>query len=525
MSRSTVYQQCILAAIPRLLSEQDRDETSPTYGCFDREYWAWATKDFSNIDAQRGVYPLAIVWSHPFANNTYHHHTLVLEWIRAGLLYWCKVQHADGSFDHLYPNEHSFVGVAFTLYDICEAFLLVKDALSARDREIMLEHLRRAGHFLLTHDETHGFLSNHRAGAACALFALNTIEHNQAYLRRAHNFIASIAKNQSREGWFLEYVGADPGYQTLLTHYLANCYRLTKDARIWNLLDTSLHYLKYFIHPNGTIGGDYGLRNTELYYPSGFLLLPHHPVAAAIATLMTTSIEHNQVSHAVQLDARNFITYASAYAQAATLTFPKAGKAALPCQRTETKYFPDSGMFIKSTPSYYLIVSVFKGIIAYFDKKTGKQWRSSGYYAPGKYLLHTQVFDPGRHVSRTENTLTIECPFYRVPERIMTPRNFLLMRVFNQTIGRMRIINTVLRQQFVKTFILHRNKTNKKATRTITFTEDTVVVRDELPPGTFRHARRSSTIFMASARYFHNRELDEETITPRIHGTTREYRL
>ena len=521
----TVYQQSLLDAIPRMLSEQDRDETSPTYGCFDREYWAWATKDFSNIDAQRGVYPLSIVWSTSFVGNRYHQHAFVLEWIRAGLLYWCKVQHSDGSFDHLYPNEHSFVGVAFTLYEVCEAFKLVNHALTPSDRETILKHLHRAGNYLVTHDETHGFLSNHRAGAACALHSLAHLHAHDAYTKRAQEFIASIAKNQSREGWFLEYGGADPGYQTLLTYYLANCYRLTKDALTWKLLDTSLDYLKHFIHPDGTIGGDYGLRNTELYYPSGFLIAQKHPIAGAIATIMTQSLMQNNISKAVQLDSRNFITYASSYAQAATLPVPKMSVAVLPCNQRMARFFQDSGIFVKSTKAYYLIINVYKGTISFFSKKTGKQWRSSGYYAMHKQLLHTQVFDPGRKITRTSTQLTIECPFYKVPERIMTPRNFLLMRVFNQTLGRMGFINTLLRQQFVKMFILHRNKTNKKAIRTILLSEDKVVVRDELPKGTFKHARRSSTIFMASARYFHNRELDEQQVTPHITGTTKEYTL
>ena len=50
-----VYLKEILVAVPRILSHLDRDPFSPTYGCFDREYWAWATKEFPNIDLQRAV--------------------------------------------------------------------------------------------------------------------------------------------------------------------------------------------------------------------------------------------------------------------------------------------------------------------------------------------------------------------------------------------------------------------------------------------------------------------------------------
>ena len=40
------YADAALHEIPRLLTLLDRDPSSPTYGCFDRNYWHYRTQDF-----------------------------------------------------------------------------------------------------------------------------------------------------------------------------------------------------------------------------------------------------------------------------------------------------------------------------------------------------------------------------------------------------------------------------------------------------------------------------------------------
>ena len=38
-------QRDLLAQLPRLLSLQDREPASRTYGCFDRDHWSWKFRD------------------------------------------------------------------------------------------------------------------------------------------------------------------------------------------------------------------------------------------------------------------------------------------------------------------------------------------------------------------------------------------------------------------------------------------------------------------------------------------------
>jgi len=56
----TVYAQKAISQIPRLLSFQDRNPLSPTYGCFDRVYWLDKAIDFPSAVYQFAVHTLAL---------------------------------------------------------------------------------------------------------------------------------------------------------------------------------------------------------------------------------------------------------------------------------------------------------------------------------------------------------------------------------------------------------------------------------------------------------------------------------
>src|SRR5437764_546946 len=97
-ARPETYIQLALAEVPRILSLQDRNPFSPTFGCFHRSYWLHRTSDFPSAIAQQGAHVLALVWAHKLQNNPYHQEKKVLEWCLAGIRYWISIQKDDGSF-------------------------------------------------------------------------------------------------------------------------------------------------------------------------------------------------------------------------------------------------------------------------------------------------------------------------------------------------------------------------------------------------------------------------------------------
>ena len=117
-----VYAQRALEGIPRILSNQDRTPTSPTFGCLHRDFWLDKTSDFPDAVRQFAVHALALVYKHEMPGNIYYRNPKVLEWTLAALNFWADIQHADGSFDEFYPYERGWVGpTAFTAYTTIEA--------------------------------------------------------------------------------------------------------------------------------------------------------------------------------------------------------------------------------------------------------------------------------------------------------------------------------------------------------------------------------------------------------------------
>ena len=76
-----------------MLSWQDREPLSQTYGCFDRTYWAWKFTDFPGARFQEGVYTLAHLYTSPWTDNRLRGDARVLAWLRAGLQLWLTLWH------------------------------------------------------------------------------------------------------------------------------------------------------------------------------------------------------------------------------------------------------------------------------------------------------------------------------------------------------------------------------------------------------------------------------------------------
>ena len=63
------YVDMAIPQIKRILTLQDRNSFSPTYGSFHRRYWLDKTDDFPDALPQFGVLTLALVYKHNFPNN------------------------------------------------------------------------------------------------------------------------------------------------------------------------------------------------------------------------------------------------------------------------------------------------------------------------------------------------------------------------------------------------------------------------------------------------------------------------
>ncbi|MCH7516404.1 MAG: hypothetical protein IIB08_04675 [Bacteroidetes bacterium] len=94
-------------------------------------------------------------------------------------------------------------------------------------------------------------VGNQEIGSIMALFNLYLITKDENIKKIVDKKIKKLPQN--KEGWFYEYNGADIGYQTLSTEFLARYYQKTKDPYVLKKIKKSLSFLKYFIMPDGSV--------------------------------------------------------------------------------------------------------------------------------------------------------------------------------------------------------------------------------------------------------------------------------
>ncbi len=545
--RQAFYRAELLRCAPRFLSRIDRCPLSAASGSADREYWAWATKDFANLDMQRGIRLLAYLYARPFPGNGFAGAPAMLAWIGQMVRFWAERQAAGGAFDHLYLHENSWMAAAFTLVDMAAAFDLAGGAVAPEVRRDWLSTMERAAGHLLAHDEEHAFISNHRAAGAAGLASAGRILGGDAFLRRADAIMDAIYARQSGEGWYVEYGGADPGYQTLDTHYQGCFWRETGAARTLDSVGRSIEFLSYFLHPDGSIGGEYGSRACPHFFPGGFeVFAPYSGLAEAVAGAGVAGLAAGASTGLNEADGRNEVPMLTSYVLAlealdrdvTASSLPPAQP--LPFTRRVERAWPESGMYVRNDGRSQTVVGAAKGgVVKVFDLASGALVHASGGYAgrttSGRDVTtHLWTLSPdfthdlpggGEVPCASDRRIVLRAPFYAFRrDRLMSPLKFLLFRVFNNTIGRIRSINNFVRRTLiVGRYIGARDRVGPILERTVTFAADgSVAISDRVSGADCLASVREygflSTVYMASAKYFRPQDLAQAWEGPDLAG-------
>src|SRR5262249_10341489 len=256
-----------LAQIPKLLTLLDRNPHSPTFGCFDRNFWHYRIIDFPSGMAQEFVWPLALVYTLDLPRNQYYQQPAVRDWVEAGINFAARSSRSDGSCDDYFPFERAAGAAAFSLLACVESYRLL--GLSSDSALSFFE--KRAG-WIASHDES-GRLANHQALAALGLELVSRLINAPKLSKEADRRLERVLSWQSTEGWFAEYDGFDPGYQTLTVSCLARLYQMKPSTELRAALERAVQLVAAFVHPDGSYGGEYGGRNTKNFFPHGFELV------------------------------------------------------------------------------------------------------------------------------------------------------------------------------------------------------------------------------------------------------------
>jgi hypothetical protein len=273
-----LYLAAALTDIPRLLGAVDRNPYHATYGCLDRQYWHYRTAAFPSEMFQEGMLALALAYATPLPGNRWHGQPRVAQLAEAALRFSVASAHADGSCDDYYPFERAFGAAVFSLHAAARTY----EILGLHDPQLLAGLERRAA-WILAHGES-GRLANHHALAALGLWHVHCLTADPRYAAAARDRIDQLLGWQSPEGWFEEYGGADPGYQTVTVDCLAKYRRLCNERRLDEPLARAVRFCRQLLFPDQSYGGPCGSRGTYHFYPHGFeLLAGTSPDAADLA--------------------------------------------------------------------------------------------------------------------------------------------------------------------------------------------------------------------------------------------------
>lgn len=459
------------ATLPRLLALFDADPTSPSYGWGDRFHWGWKLIDFPNATFQGAAHGLARLVHAGLLPGEFRE-TAMLRRIGALFDGTRRLTRGDGSLEEAFPFEGSFCVTALVAYDLLATTALLADRIGDETRYRWLDTIRPLIGFLQRHDETHAFISNHLATASAALLRWSDATggegetHGRALLDR-------ILRAQSTEGWLREYDGADPGYQSLATYYLADIHHLRPDLGLAGPLARSLQFLWWFAHPDGSFGGLYGSRNTRFYCPAGVeALAAEVPQAAALARFMRNSIAGQRVPTLRVLDAPNLVPFFNAYCWAAVLVEARIEEPVAPKLPARERigrrlHLPEAGLLIDQGPDHYTIISTHKGgVCCHFG---GESRIDAGVVLrdPRGRLYSTQAFAPGNAADLSGDTLTVRAPFTRMTRRLPGPWRFILLRLLNVTVMRLSGPRDWIKRLLVRLLITGKHRIAAENLRTI----------------------------------------------------------
>jgi hypothetical protein len=456
-----------LAEIPRILTLQDRVPVSPTYGCFDRQYWHYRIIDFPSGMAQKHVLPLALVWALDLPGNRYRGQAEIRAAVEAGIRYAARSAHADGSCDDYYPYERASGAAAFSLLACLDAANIIG---LGEDAEIYAFFRLRAG-WLASHEES-GRLSNHEA-LICACLARLAERFGGEWEGLLQRRLARLLSWQSNEGWFDEYGGSDPGYLTLTVAQLADLDRRRPELGLRPAIEAAVRFLHTMLHPDGTLGGEYTSRATVNYFPHGLEIAGTWlPLALAINDRALPRFGDAAVS-----DDRLFGHHLTSWLLTCReLRQERPGSAPLPSERIA---YPEARLLVDVRGDRRLYLGWSKGgAFRLFQGErllladTGPTFALAGGRVAVTHLESENQVELGEDHSRIAGTMAW------AKSARLTPAKSVVLRAIMLTLG--RFFPDLVRRTLQKLLVTGRKEAPFRYRREIAWEGTDLIVRDEV---------------------------------------------
>ena len=480
MSRE-IFAREALAQLPKILTLQDRNPLSKTYGCFDRNFWHYKIIDFPSGMAAEFVWPLALAYSLPIPGNPYRGQQSIKDWAEAGMVYAARSAHPDGSCDDYFPFEKAAGAAAFSLLAGLESYVL----LGLKNAEIEAFFKTRAA-WLAGHHES-GRLTNHQALIVLCLEKAGRLFQTDRWDKLKAERLARVFEWQNEEGWFQEYEGADPGYHTLTVGLLSQLYELSPSEKLKTAIEKAVRFAAHFVHPDGSFGGEYTSRNTYNFFPHGFEMAGRWlPEALAINDRILTGLANGLGSCYADdhIIGHHTWSYLCAYQHwVAVRPVPPPP----PQGRT---YFRNAAIVIERRGSSVLYLALSKGgVFKYFA--AGKLVQSDTQFAAqvqdGNLRLAVAHLVGAYDVQIGDDQIVVSGQLGWAKTKGMTTFNLVVLRALMFTVGRFN--PDLVRKLLQKLLITGKAPAPLHFKRTLSWQDGQLAVRDELTADSWTNVR------------------------------------
>jgi hypothetical protein len=463
------------------------------------------------------------VYAHDMPGNIYFGQPKIRDWTIAGLEYWARVQHADGSFDEFYPYERGWAGpTAFTCFAAVEAVHCLGESMTSDTRERVLSAIRKAAHFIAAGESEEDHLANHHAIACMAVWKAYELLGDPTLKEGYERLWRGFLHYQQPEGWSVEYDGVDPGYLSATVSFLAKIYQTHPTPEMLNVLEAAVSFASYFVYPNGYYGGSMGSRQTLHFYPHGFEVLASDiPLAGSIAQKMLEGLDRGGLVPPEVMPDRYLPYRVAEYLQAYLDAAPRPSDLPkLPYEREPfTDWFPTARVYARRGERSYLLVNLAKGgVIKLFDAQTGTLvFNDCGILAKlqGGELVSSQWVDPRYEVMVSDEIVQIQGRLQKMPStKTFTPLKMAMFRGVLTAVGWNGPASHMMKGGIRKLLMLGTRPVPVQFRRQIRLDGDNLLVTDHLE-------RTGSAVFASlmigdefavryvpQSRYFQAQELD-----------------
>jgi hypothetical protein len=473
----------VMPSVPRALAMLDQDPASRTFGCWDRAFWLYRTlTNLAGSTWQQLMLPLAVIHDTARPDNPWAGDRTLLKAAMAGLEWWSRIQHPDGSFDEWYLNEHSYCPTAFTSAAAVQTVNILNERMPGALRERAMTALERAGTWLAK--RYNPSVMNQNLAAALTLYGLAKITGSPQWLRAAEEKYDRLKTDQHPEGWFSEYGGADLGYSTLALDMLASADALKPHELVRYMGKRLVGFLASMQGCGPGLAGRLGSRGTSHVFPYGAEhFATQFPDAAVLASRWRAAYAGGELPGPEACDDRYFAyfyfpQFALAYARADDL---KKGRA----PDTGELDLSGSGFYIKRGQDWSVIISRCLGGACAVETPGRPPAYHLGYQArtrKGKLYSSAHWYRRTIQPVTDQNVTVSGISFERISEGLPLVKWMVPFHIFTNFL-RFAQVAELFQKKVKERLVRPAAKIGLTLERHISFAKNRLVVRDVLRTG------------------------------------------